>query len=371
MKYQEIKVKKVLQEYAYIDGGWTWAKYSADPYFGCGFGCEYCYEWDPKYTGFSDPEEFNRTLRVKINAAQLLAEELEGKERELIHVGDWQEGEREYRLSRQMLEVCLEKHFPVFILEKSPIILDDIGLIQEIAKDTFANVAFSIITTPQYSGYDQIRFFENDAPPIEKRFQAMEKLAQKGIMTGTVMMPIIPFIFDAEENIDAVCRATKDAGGKYVVAGALTLEGYQKERFYNLIRKNFADVLNKYVNLYYNGYTPSTKYMSRISEMVSYYCEKYGLLTHMPRYIIPGSIYVNKKVAEYLYNAAQDIEFSGVNKTTALSYRNVAHFVDGLEYDLKDVFDTMGKKGLEKIPGIGPALADKIAEYIKKIAHFE
>lgn len=367
MQSHEINVKKLLVEYDHIDGGWTWAKYAAHPYIGCGFGCDYCYEWDPKFTGFSDPENFNKILKVKANAVELFEKELEGKERELIHVGDWQEGDREHKLSRGLLEVCLKKHFPIFILEKSPNVLDDLDLIQAIAEDSFANVAFSIITTPQYSGYDQIRFFESDAPPIDKRFEAMEKIASKGIMTGTVLMPVIPYIFDSEENIELICKATRNAGGKYVVAGMLTLNGYQKDKFYDLIRKNFADVLNKYVQLFSNGHSPSGKYVSRITEMVNYYCEKYGLMTHMPRYIIPGSIYVNKKIAEFLYNAAQEIEFSGINKTTALTYRNVAHFIDALEYDLKDVYDTMGKKGLEKIPGIGPALADRVGEQIEKI----
>lgn len=367
MQHQEIKAKKILHEYEHIDGGWTWAKYAADPYLGCGFGCEYCYEWDPKYTGFNNPENFNKILKVKINAAELLEQELEGKERELIHIGDWQDGEQQHRLSRKMLVVCLKKHFPVFILEKSPNVIDDLDLIQEIARDSFANVAFSVITTPQYSGYEQIRFFENDVPDINSRFDAMRKIAERGIMTGTVLMPIIPFIFDSEENIESICKATKNAGGKYVISGMLTLEGYQKERFYNLIRKNFADVLNKYVNLFQNGYTPTGKYVNNVTEMIRYYCEKYDLLTHMPRYIIPGSLYVNKKVSEYLYNTAQEIEFSGANKTTALSYRNVAHFINELEYDLRDVYETMGKKGLEKIPGIGPSLADKVAEQIQKI----
>jgi DNA repair photolyase len=42
---------------------------------------------------------------------------------DLIATGNYQPAERKFGLSRRMLEVCLERGFPVFVLTRSPLLL--------------------------------------------------------------------------------------------------------------------------------------------------------------------------------------------------------------------------------------------------------
>ena len=93
---------------------WFWTRYSAYPYIGCQHGCEFCY------------------CR-----------------------------ERKFGVSRRMLEVCYELGFPVFILERSPLVLRDLDLIQAIHQRARAVVAFSIITAPDSAAYERVRQLEH------------------------------------------------------------------------------------------------------------------------------------------------------------------------------------------------------------------
>ena len=77
-----------------------------------------------------------------------------------------------------------------------------------------------IITTKD----DETRsIIESNALSVESRFKTMKKLSHNKIFTGTVFMPIIPFIYDDEENIELVIKKTKDSGGHYILDGGLTI----------------------------------------------------------------------------------------------------------------------------------------------------
>ena len=78
---------------------------------------------------------------------------------DLIGTGDYQAAEKKFGLSRKMLEVCLELGFPVFVLERSPLVLRDLDLLQDI-NERAAVVAFSIISTPDSPHYDRVREME-------------------------------------------------------------------------------------------------------------------------------------------------------------------------------------------------------------------
>ena len=115
---------------------WFWTRYSAYPYLGCQHGCEFCYCRERKFCPHDDPADFPYVIRVKENAPALLRRALAHAPRDVIGVGDYQPAERKYRLTRQMLEVCLELGFPVFILSRSPLVLRDLDLLKAINERT-------------------------------------------------------------------------------------------------------------------------------------------------------------------------------------------------------------------------------------------
>lgn len=74
---------------------------------------------------------------------------------------------------------------------------------------------------------------------------------------------------------------------------------------------------------------------------------------------------INKKLAEILKEMAKLLEIEGV-KFKPKAYLRAAQSIENLEKDLKEIYKKEGKKGLEKIPGVGKSIAEKIEEYFKK-----
>lgn len=238
--YKIHKSKTILSTHKNPDGGWFWDKYLAFPYMGCEWGCSYCYWRDEKYNPYKTSRDkealrfddaFSQYIKVKENAPDLLKKSLKNKPKDLIYLDNYQPIDAQYHYARMMLEICLELGFPVFVNEKSPMLLQDLNILNEISKNSYLNVGWSIITTKD----DETRLlFEPKAPATSSRFEAMRKLAQNENLTGTVFMPILPFVYDSEENIEAVVKKTKESGGQYVLEEGLTLWGYSKTFFTRL-----------------------------------------------------------------------------------------------------------------------------------------
>src|SRR5512136_3260643 len=246
---------------------WFWTRYGAYPYLGCQHGCAFCYSRERKYIPYKpqdaeaaydfEKDEFSHLIKVKENAPQLLRKALSRVPVDVVFAGDYQPAERKFKLSRQMLEVCLELGFPVFVLTRSPLVLRDLDLLGEINRRARAAVVFSVISAPGSPNHECARRMERLAPPAEKRFAAMEQIARAGILTGTCFMPILPAICDDDANLANVVRWTADHGGRFVLAGGLTLADQQREYFLGVLRERAPDLLPLYERLYPPGsYAP-------------------------------------------------------------------------------------------------------------------
>ena len=107
--------------------------------------------------GQEGPRNFAYRIQPKENAPDLLRRALSRAAVDLVGTGDYQPVERKLGLSRKMLEVCLELGFPVFVLERSPLILRDLALLQEIHDRAASVVFFGIISTPDLLVYERVR----------------------------------------------------------------------------------------------------------------------------------------------------------------------------------------------------------------------
>ena len=230
------KTRSVLNKHKYPDH-WFWTSYSVYPYIGCQHGCEFCYCRESKYAPYDDIDDFPYVIKVKENAPELLRKALSKAAKGAVAVGDYQPAERKFMLSRKLLEICLELDFPIFMLERSPLLLRDLDLIKEINKKSYATVQFSVIHTAQSPHAEVIDKMERLAPHPAKRFEAMREIAKAGILTGISFMPILPYLCDTRENLELVIKQTADNGGKFVLAAPLTMADQQKTYFLNYLRK--------------------------------------------------------------------------------------------------------------------------------------
>ncbi|MGH7452817.1 MAG: hypothetical protein ACRENG_15825, partial [bacterium] len=331
LQFQEYRPRKLVNVHRHVDGPWFWTKYSAHPYVGCRSGCEFCYLRGGRYLGRRDPDTFDTLIQVKINAVERLREELSRLTPEAINCGDWQQpAEDRYRLSRGMLEVVRDLSFPLFIVERSPLVTRDIDLLVEIDKRAWVGVVFSL------SNLDTAlkHAFEPRSPGLKRRLQTMAELAKAGILVGVTLMPIIPFVGDGRAHLEEVVGAAKDHGGSFVLVGGMGMEGVQAQRTLETARRLDPELETRWRQLYKwreNGkpnYSPPREYSAKLGLMVRELCERHGLKDRMPRYIGSGSLAINKQIAEKLFLKTYDLELEQAPTYRIWAYRKAAWTID-------------------------------------------
>jgi DNA repair photolyase len=172
---------------------------SINAYAGCEHGCVYCYA-RPSHAhhDLSPGLDFETRLFAKPDAARLLRKELaaRGYRPAPIAMGTntdpYQPIERDWRLTRQILEVCLETRHPVTITTKSARVCDDLDLLAALARENLVAVAISVTTLDARLS----ALLEPRASTPENRLTAIARLAAAGIHVTVNVSPIIPAVTD-------------------------------------------------------------------------------------------------------------------------------------------------------------------------------
>ena len=182
---------------------------SVNAYRGCEHGCIYCFARPTHaYLDLSPGLDFETRLFAKPDAAKLLAEVLAkpGYRPRPIAMGTntdpYQPIEGRYRITRQMLEVCLDARHPVTITTKSDRVLADLDLIEEMARKQLIAVAISVTSLDPHLS----RLIEPRAPTPAKRLAALGRLVEARVPTHCSIAPVIPAITD-DAMEDIVARA--------------------------------------------------------------------------------------------------------------------------------------------------------------------
>jgi len=368
LKFQEYRARKIVNVHRHVDGPWFWDKYTANPYVGCRSGCEFCYLRGSRYLGRRDPDSFDTLIQIKTNAVDLLRKELTPLDHDVIACGDWQQpAEDRYRLSRGMLEVVSDLGFPLFIVERSPLLIRDLDLLVEINQKAWVGVVFSICSLDQTLK----RAFEPRSPGVNGRLRAMAQLANSGILVGTALIPVFPFVADDEAQLEEVVRATKDHGASFVLGGALTMDGAQAERTLEVVRRLDPMLENRWRELYNweaggtPNYGPPRAHSARLGLLIRELCVRHGVMDRMPRYVPPGPLAVNKRIAELLFLRTYGLELEEAQEYRIWAYRKAAWAVDEWPDSIAELYQAQGEAGLRRLPGIGESLAGEIARWLR------
>ena len=195
---------------------------SVNPYRGCEHGCFYCFARPTHaYMGLSPGLDFETRLFAKPDLPALLEREItaRGYEPRTLALGTntdpYQPIERQYRITRGILEVLSRHNHPVGIVTKSALVTRDIDLIAPMAEARLAKVAISITTLDP----DLARAMEPRAASPARRLEAIRALSEAGIPVSVLVAPVIPALNDAE--IEAILEAARAAGA--VEAGYVLL----------------------------------------------------------------------------------------------------------------------------------------------------
>ncbi|MEE8566879.1 MAG: radical SAM protein [Candidatus Bipolaricaulota bacterium] len=170
-------------------------EYTINPYVGCQHACTYCYaRFMKRFSGHKEP--WGQFVDVKINAPDLLREEVERKPPGRVWISGvcdpYQPIERKYELAKMCVEILIQHDWPITIQTRSALVLRDLELLKG---SSTVEVGMTVTT-----GDEKIRrLFEPYAPPIKERISALGELHSAGIRTFAMIAPMLP---KAEELVD-------------------------------------------------------------------------------------------------------------------------------------------------------------------------
>jgi len=273
---------KVLLAHVHQPEPWFGLKYNMNIYRGCQHQCIYCDSRSECY----QIENFNDVL-VKVNAIDLLRKELPRKRvKGTIGTGSMSDPylplEAQRNLTGQALELIAAHQFPVHIITKSDLVLRDLDVLCQI-NQVYAAVTFTITTVDD----SLAKKLEPGAPPPSARLRAMRALAEKGILTGVTMMPILPFIEDTQENITQIVTLAKEAGASYIIPSfGMTLRDRQREYYYAKLDEHFPGLRKEYEHRFGSQYFAPARDLPQLETRFRNLCQEVGLRTAIPQFTL-------------------------------------------------------------------------------------
>lgn len=265
--------------------------YSVNPYQGCEHGCIYCYARNShEYWGFSAGLDFERKIIVKKDAPELFKKFLERKDWDATPISlsgntdCYQPVERKFQLTRQLLTIALNFKQPIGLITKNSLILRDIDILQEMAKDQLVMVYVSMTSLNE-----KLRLkMEPRTTTAKQRLKILESLGNAGLATGVMAAPMIPGLNDHE--MPAILKAAADHGAISAGYTVVRLNGAIHEIFKDWLQKNFPDRFDKVwhqIQSCHNGNVNDSRFGTRmhgegnfaqlISDTFKLHCKLNGL----------------------------------------------------------------------------------------------
>ncbi|MDD3395579.1 MAG: radical SAM protein [Anaerotignum sp.] len=223
-------------------------------YRGCIHDCKYCYaRYSHRY--LQEKGAFEDDIFVKTNIAEALERQLRSPkwDKSVINLGgvtdNYQAAEAIEEQMPAILRLMIRYNNPIIVSTKSDLILRDFDLLEELSQKTYVNIASTITTADEVLQ----RKLEPGAVSPKRRFMMLKEFRKTKASTAVHMMPLLPYLTDGEENLNAVFSQAKDAGVDYLLTGLLYLRGETKQVFYHFLEKEYPHLLAEYHKLYRNA----------------------------------------------------------------------------------------------------------------------
>lgn len=236
-------------------GGFDW---TCNPYLGCSFGCTYCYAaFLPQNR--RPVEDWGKWFQAKGNAVALARRQAQKVARRAVYLSSvtdpYQPVERSLHLTRGILEALIPHQPRLVVQTRGPLVLRDVDVLTR-----FDAVRVNV-TVPTDSEAVRQRF-EPKAPPLVRRWLALEELSAAGVPVGVCLTPTLP-VEDAERFADRIAALSPavvvtqdfhDAGGRFGAdTGGEALRVRDELRWGPIEYRRFVDTLLRKLPLVYEG----------------------------------------------------------------------------------------------------------------------
>ena len=276
VEYFTIETRSILNRCNVPRMPFAW---TVNPYRGCEFACKYCYaRYTHEFMELRDPLSFERRIYVKQHVQSQLRRDLKKvKSGEEIAIGTatdpYQPAERRYEVTRSVLEeMANHRGLEIGIITKSNLVLRDTMLLRRIAEHNQISVTLTITTL----NTQLARLTEPRAPRPDLRLEAVAALARAGIRTGVSMAPILPGITDHPADMEALVRAARQAGARYIFANPVFLKPCSAAVFMPFLEKEFPKLLENYRQRFADRAFLPSAYRKRIGQLMTRLRQKYG-----------------------------------------------------------------------------------------------
>jgi DNA repair photolyase len=257
-----------------------------NPYGGCEHGCIYCYARNShEYLGFSAGVDFEQKIIVKKNAPQLLRKFLMHPKWECLPISIsgntdcYQPAEQKFKLTRQLLEVCLEFNQPVGMITKNAGMLRDKDLIKQLADKKLISVLVTITSLDE----ELRQKMEPRTTTAKQRLRLIKEMSGLGVRMGVMLGQMIPGLND--HDMQKIMKLSSENGAVFSAYTFIRLNGSVKLLFHDWLYKNYPDRADKVWHMIeqsHGGKVNDSRFGNRmrgegqIAEMVNQQYKKYG-----------------------------------------------------------------------------------------------
>lgn len=246
--------------------GWT-----INPYRGCSHACVYCFARKThEYLDLDSGMDFDSQIVVKVNVADVLAKELAKPSwgRHPVALGTntdpYQRAEGRYRLMPGIIAALTKSGTPFSILTKGTLLRRDLALLAEANEHVPVNLALSIAVFD-----DELQqSVEPGTPSTAARLATVTAARELGLECDVFMMPILPYLTDTRDHLDAALATIKAAGATSVLYSALHLRPGAKEWFLKWLSETHPQLLERYEAMYATGASAPKDYRKWLSAKI-------------------------------------------------------------------------------------------------------
>lgn len=256
-------------------------------------GCSFCYARQfQSFIGMGAEDEFQNHILLKTNAAEALEAQLASMARRMggrpenvgpsigaVAIGTatdpYQPIEGKAGITRECLKVLAKYRVPTTITTRSPLILRDADLLAEM---NLTSVNISINTTDA----ELTRKLEPATPPPARRLGTVRALAESGIRAGVFIAPMLPYLTDSEESLEALVASAQEHRAAFAMTSMLRLSSDVKPWFFHTLKTHFPQLVGPYAKLYRSAYA-DPEYIESRQRLARQLLVKYGLAADMPQ----------------------------------------------------------------------------------------
>jgi DNA repair photolyase len=284
MRLHEVAARSALN--AVPAGSLMPFRWTVNPYRGCEHACRYCYARSTHtWLEMNAGEDFDREIVVKVNLVEVLTRELARPSwrREQVALGTntdpYQRAEGRYRLMPGVIAALARSGTPLSIVTKGTLLRRDLGELVAAARDVPVGLAVSVAV----HDVELKRALEPGTPTAKARLAVVRAAREAGLPCGVFMTPVLPWLTDSVEHLDAGLAAVAASGATGVSVQPLYLRPGSREWFWSWLTEHHSDLVPGYRRLYGRGAYVPADYRVWLAARLAPLLRRHGLGSGEPK----------------------------------------------------------------------------------------